>query len=186
MEAVEQNLEEHAVKLTQAQRAEMFAQLLVAKATAALSVKDKVLDAKELLEAYEAELATWPDPEPAKYGPVASTMAEGFRSEDPVPLTGDQAKTLRNLPDQLDLLPENKRRALGLETHVRNPERIDFNAYPIPPGYTVASDADCMRGVQDDWMVYSEELGWMSFDSPITSRTAHNWTYLRPLREGEK
>ena len=57
------------MKLTQSQRADLLAQLFVSRSSACAPVRDKLSYAKEMLEAYEAELATWREPTPAMYGP---------------------------------------------------------------------------------------------------------------------
>ena len=57
------------MKLTQSQRADVLAQFIAARATASRLTEGVMCDAKEMLEAYEAELATWREPTPAMYGP---------------------------------------------------------------------------------------------------------------------
>lgn len=76
--------------------------------------------------------------------------------------------------------PERKKKSPA----VRNPESIDFNLYPIPEGYTVASERDCaVSSAPVDWMIYSGGE-WHLLREEI--RLRNHWTYLRPLRKGEK
>lgn len=157
------------MKLTQSQRADLLAQFFSARATACLPVSEKMKDAKEMLQAYEDELASWPELPPPVYGPGAQQMADSFRSDVPVPLTDEQARKLRNLP------------ATSKPFH--NPENVDFTKYPIPPGYTVASEEDAKIGACPDWLLWTSNLGWMQVSTPTIFR---EWTYLRPLRKDEK
>ena len=85
----------------------------------------------------------------------------------------------------LDMLSNEQRGLLGL-IPIRNPENIDFKKYPIPSGYTVASEKDCRGEVQEDWMA-ATSFGWIPMNKPLAIRKA--WadrTYLRPLREDER
>lgn len=67
---------------------------------------------------------------------------------------------------------------------IRNPENIDLVRYPPPPGYTVASEEDVAAAPNDAcWAFFTN--GWV-INTPHSAGDIHNnWTYLRPLREGE-
>lgn len=67
--------------------------------------------------------------------------------------------------------------AAKIKLPVRNPEGIDFSLHPIPPGYTVASKEDCKEAGE------CTPAGWCQFSG---TKLHDNWTYLRPLRDGEK
>ena len=156
------------MKLTQSQRADLLAQFFTSKATAVSSLREELDGAKEMLQAYEDELASWPELPPPAYGPDVRALADSFRSDVPVPPTEEQAQKLKNLP------PTGK--------PLRNPENIDFSKYPIPPGYTVASDEDCECPVRDGWLLFTS-CGWKATHALTVAKS---WTYLRPLRKGEK
>jgi len=77
--------------------------------------------------------------------------------------------------------PERKKKAPA----VRNPEGIDFNKHPIPDGYTVASEKDCRLARNDcGWMFFADR--WFLNNESSASSIQSRWTYLRPLRRGEK
>lgn len=76
--------------------------------------------------------------------------------------------------------PERKKKAPS----VRNPEGVDFNLFPIPEGYTVASECDCSAySAPGDWMIFSANEWHLLY---LEIRIRQGWTYLRPLRRGEK
>lgn len=67
---------------------------------------------------------------------------------------------------------------------MRNPEQIDLDEYPPPPGYTVASEED-MDGVTHapkEWMFWNYGE-WMSCCGELTAESG--WTYLRPNADGK-
>jgi len=64
---------------------------------------------------------------------------------------------------------------------IRNPENIDFNKYPIPPGYVVASEEDC-ENAKDcfGWMFFYDNE-WILIDHGSREYIRKTWTYLRPF-----
>lgn len=75
--------------------------------------------------------------------------------------------------------PERKKKAPA----VRNPEGIDFKKHPIPEGYTVASHSDCKSNYKKGWLIFSLKKTWSETGAGFVMPS---WTYLRPLRRGEK
>lgn len=64
---------------------------------------------------------------------------------------------------------------------VRNPEGIDFNKYPPPPGYVVVSEMDMRErhSIPIGWKYFF--AGWQNASSKIyPGMLQRNWTYLRP------
>lgn len=89
------------------------------------------------------------------------------------------AKVLQSFEAELAKWNEEKPITVG-----RNPENIDLVRYPPPPGYTVASEEDVAAAKNDaGWAFFSD--GWVINTSKSTSEIHDNWTYLRPLRQGE-
>lgn len=176
------------MKLTQSQRADLLAQFFISKATAALGLREKLDDAKEMLQAYEDELASWPELPPPVYGPDVRALADSFRSDVPVPLTEEQKRKVSNYPEavklkeSLDDLTDKQKRVLGIHVAVRNPENIDFSKYPTPPGYTVVSEEDCKCPARNGWLLF--EGGY--WKPTHATSVVKSWTYLRPLRKDEK
>lgn len=64
---------------------------------------------------------------------------------------------------------------------MRNPENIDLNKYPPPPGYVVASelDVESVKHAPCDWMYWSD--GMWHYCCGYYSPQAE-WTYIRPSR----
>lgn len=85
----------HTVKLTQSQRADMLAKFFAAKAMACIPVSEKMEAAKQMLQAYEDELASWPEP---AHAVKERARAMDYVSDVPVPLTEEQAQKLKKLP----------------------------------------------------------------------------------------
>lgn len=119
---------------------------------------DRLNWAAKALNDLEKLVANWPDDEQPKYGPVTVDMT---------PKEGGIMMCGHDFPDG-----------------VRNPERINFNTYPIPPGYTVASEKDCDRHCSGvDWLLFNAEKKWSRTHG---GNIVHHWTYLRPVRADEK
>lgn len=78
--------------------------------------------------------------------------------------------------------PERKKKAPA----VRNPEGIDFKRFPIPKGYTVASEKDISSSGKTlpSWKMFCDQSCWDHCAEGMPFRAY--WTYLRPLRRGEK
>lgn len=166
------------MKLTQSQRADLLAQFFSARATACLPVSEKMNDAKEMLQAYEDELASWPEP---VHAVEERARAMAYVSDVPSPLTEEQAAAHNRRFSRFMENPPATSKPL------RNPENIDFSKYPIPPEYTVASEEDCKEAsahIPAGWCQFTG-LGWYKFKTSYT-KPHDNWTYLRPLRKGEK
>lgn len=66
-----------------------------------------------------------------------------------------------------------------------NPEAVVFSEHPIPAGYVVASAADLrVKGTPTSQWMSLFEGRWRRCSGPYMRR--EHWTYLRPLRPGEK